>query len=290
MYHSPLRYPGGKTKITPLVSKIIEGTGIRECTYIEPFAGGAGVALSLLFNGKADRIVINDYDKAVYSFWRAVKEDGDELIQMIEETPITIDEWLNQKRIFYRRSNNYSVDLAFSTFFLNRTNRSGIMNAGPIGGYSQTGNYKIDARFNKVDLIKRIRKIMEYRDFIHVYNKDIIKFIKLIYPKFSDDAFIYFDPPYYNKGKDLYKNFLDASDHKRISQSIIENVHSDWIVTYDRCDEILDIYSDLPKAYFDLNYSLANNGKGTEVLIMKNPSYLPEQEELKRIGFDMKLN
>ena len=190
MNYSPLRYPGGKSKIAPLIQLIIKktcGTGI---TYVEPFAGGAGVALSLLIEGTVNQIVINDYDKAIYSFWRALKESPQELIRLIEHTPITIDEWKHQKDIYSTQNKKYSIELGFSAFYLNRTNRSGILSAGPIGGYNQTGNYNIDARFNRDALIGRIQEIARYRSQIVVYNKEIRSFIKCAIPKYQDHAFV----------------------------------------------------------------------------------------------------
>ena len=173
MNYSPLRYPGGKARLSPFIKLLIEKTGIQNPVYIEPYAGGAGVALSLLIDGVVDEIVINDYDKAVYAMWRAILEDTETFIRLIEETPVNVNEWHNQKAIYLERNKKYSVELGFAAFFLNRTNRSGIIsNAGPIGGFDQTGNYTIEVRYNKTDLIDRVREIANHRDSIHLYNKD----------------------------------------------------------------------------------------------------------------------
>lgn len=196
MNYSPLRYPGGKSRIAPLIRLIIRGLERPEITYIEPFAGGAGVALSLLLEGDVQKIVINDYDKAIYSFWRAIKENPQAIIDLVEHTPITIEEWQRQKEIYNTQNNRYSIELGFSAFYLNRTNRSGILSAGPIGGYAQNGNYKIDARFNRETLIQRIQNIAAQRSRIVVYNKDIRSFIKRVIPRYAHSAFVYFDPPY----------------------------------------------------------------------------------------------
>ena len=203
---SPLRYPGGKNRLAGFISLVIQNLNLPNCTYVEPFAGGAGVALSLLLDGTVDNIVINDYDKAIYSFWRAVKQEPAALIKRIENTPVTIEEWHKQKHV-YSVATSYSLDLAFATLFLNRTNRSGILNAGPIGGYSQSGDWKLDVRFDKEALITKIAAISEHRKNIVVYNKDIISLLRNYAPGFGDNVFFYFDPPYYNKGQKLYKNF-----------------------------------------------------------------------------------
>ena len=147
--YSPLRYPGGKSKLAPFVSLAIKKANLQNPVYIEPFAGGAGTALELLFNGIVDEIVINDYDKAIYSMWRAILTNTRKFIYFIENTPLNDVEWRKQKKIYTTQNKKYSIELGFATFYLNRTNRSGILSAGPIGGHNQTGNYLIDARFNK---------------------------------------------------------------------------------------------------------------------------------------------
>ena len=202
---TPLRYPGGKTKLYLLVKELIK---VNNCkTYIEPYAGGAGVALKLLFNNDVQKIMINDFDKAIYSFWYSVLNYTDELVKKIEETPITMEEWYIQKNIYENKSNSNSIlELGFATLFLNRTNRSGILKAGVIGGKSQEGNYKLDCRFNKVELIKKIKKIASFKSRIKLYNLDAEVFIRRNVSK-TKDSFTFFDPPYYKKGPGLYTNF-----------------------------------------------------------------------------------
>ncbi len=288
MNYSPLRYPGGKSKLAPFISVLIKKSGILNPIYIEPFAGGAGVALYLLFNSIVDEIVINDYDKAIYSMWRALLTETEKFITAINDVNLSVEEWKNQKRIYTECGNKYSFDLGFATFYLNRTNRSGIIKAGPIGGFDQTGNYLIDARFNKSDLIKRIEEIAKHKSKIHLYNKDIRTFISSYLPKYQSRAFVYFDPPYYEKGKSLYKNFFTAKDHKDIFDKI-KHLNCMWLVTYDDVPEIIDIYSDYTCKRFDLIYSLANNGKNSEIMFVSDNSLWPTEQELQEEKIDINL-
>ena len=234
---SPLRYPGGKYRLSPFVRLAINNLNIQNCTYIEPFAGGAGVALSLLLDGTANRIVINDYDKAIYSLWRAIKNEPHALIRLIKNTPVDINEWNKAKNI-YSTATSYSLELAFATLFLNRTNRSGILNAGPIGGKKQDGDWKLDVRFDKTAIIEKIEKIASHKDSITIYNKDIISLLHNYVPNLGNNVFIYFDPPYFKKGQKLYKNFFDPKDHQTIRDVIMNEITSPWILTYDRKDSI----------------------------------------------------
>lgn len=266
MADSPLRYPGGKARIAPLVHKIISGYSPSINTYYEPFCGGAGVALYLLMNNIVDSISINDYDRAIYSFWRAVLFDTDRLIAKIEKTPISIEEWGRQKYT-YLNSTRYSVDYAFATLFLNRTNRSGIISAGPIGGYRQESIWKIDARYNKNTIIKRIIAISEYKKCININNMDIRRYIRT--RRFDRRSFIFFDPPYVNNSKRLYKNALSLKDHSEIAEVIKGVCDAKWIVTYDDTELIRDLYSDCALSNLTIQYSVANKRKENELMICR---------------------
>ena len=278
MFYSPLRYPGGKSRLTPLVNFLIAKADLKGATYIEPFAGGAGVALTLLLEGVVEQIVINDLDKAIYSFWRALKEEQKSLINLIYKTPITIDEWKRQQTI-YREGKQYSTELAFAALFLNRANRSGIITGGPIGGYDQSGDWALDARFNKDAIVERIVAISNKKNAIKVYNKDVITLIDNYFPRYTDNAFVYFDPPYYNKAKRLYKNALTHSDHERISKRILGKIGCHWLLTYDDVPEIRKLYDGQDIKCFDLNYSAANKGRASEIILCSNPHLFPTKEE-----------
>lgn len=276
---SPLRYPGGKSRLAGFIRIAIQNLEIQDCTYVEPFAGGAGVELTLLLDGTVNRIVINDYDKAIHSFWRAVKQEPKALIDRIIETPVTIDEWYRQREL-YSSATTYSLDLAFATLFLNRTNRSGILNDGPIGGYSQSGEWKLNVRFDKDAIIEKTNSISKEKRKTAIYNKDIISFLRNYAPTFEGDLFFYFDPPYYNKGQKLYKNFFTPQDHQRIHDVITQEVAAPWIITYDDVSQIAEMYRDYETRRFDLTYSAANKGTASELMIFSDVSSCPTPKQL----------
>lgn len=280
---SPLRYPGGKSKLVPFISLLIKKSGLTAPIYIEPFAGGAGVGLELLFKGEVEEIVINDYDKAIYSMWRAILTETQKFVTLIRTATFDDNEWKKQKKIYLTQNSKYSLELGFATFYLNRTNRSGILSAGPIGGHNQTGNYRMDVRFNKDDLIKRVNKVASFKHKIHLYNQDVRSFVKYYGAKYFDKAFIYFDPPYYQKGKQLYKNFLNHKDHVEIKKLVVK-LRCPWIVTYDNVAEIKGIYDGYPAYKYDLYYGVANGGMNSEVLFFSDASLVPTQKELDDNG------
>jgi len=258
---TPLRYPGGKSRLGPWFGELMRHNNISGGSYVEPYAGGAGAAMYLLLSHYVNNIYINDIDPAIYAFWFSVLNDTDALIEKIENTELTVEEWRFQKDIYKNHGNASKLDLGFATFFLNRTNRSGILTAGIIGGINQNGNYKMDARYNRVNLIERIRNIADYNDNIHLYNLDALDFIDTIKPNLSNKALIYFDPPYYEKGSQLYRNHYNHNDHSKISKTIT-SLKTPWTLTYDNCQQIKKLYKDSKGIEFSLNYSTTNK-KGT---------------------------
>ena len=278
MNPSPLRYPGGKYKMYEYVAQLIQENNCN--TYIEPFCGGAAVALELLFDGVVKKIVINDYDYTIYCFWDSVLHRTDEFIKMVLQVDVSMEEWYKQKAIREDLDSYNSLEIGFSTFFLNRTNRSGIIDkAGPIGGFSQQGDYLINCRFNKERLVAQIKKIGEKRDSIKVYNLEALDFINDVILK-TRKAFIFFDPPYYGKGPGLYTNFYCHGDHANLAQAILEKLKNrKWIVTYDNVNAIKSMYSKVNSVEFELKYSLQSKRSGSEVMFFSKQIHRPEQEK-----------
>ena len=280
MYYSPLRYPGGKGKLASFMEYMIDQLGHRGGTYIEPFAGGAGIAMELLLRNVVSRIVINDYDKAVWSFWRVILTETDRFVEEIRTVPLTMDEWQKQHEILVTQNDKYSFELGFAAFYMNRTNRSGIIKGGVIGGQEQAKDWKMDVRFKREELVTRIQRIAARKKDIKLYNKDVNSFIKNYLPLYEENALIYFDPPYFRKGQQLYMNFFNYKDHVRIEQEIREHVNCDWIITYDYEPQIEEIYHNYNLRLYDLNYSVSTKRKANELMIFKDGIIIPSDEEL----------
>lgn len=275
-FYSPLRYPGGKGKISDYMKLIIRENNLLDGIYVEPFAGGAGIGLSLLCNEYVSDIIINDLSKSIYAFWYSILNYTDELCELIYNTPVTVDEWYNQRSIQDSSDNPSILELGFSTFFLNRTNRSGILKGGIIGGIEQEGKYKIDARFNKDNLIRRIKKISRYKDRIKVYNLDAADLIKNVIQKLPENSLIYLDPPYFKKGKHLYENYYKEDDHASLANLIINQIKQYWIVTYDNTPKISKLYKKCYQRTYSLSYSAAKKYKGSEIMIYSDNMSVPE--------------
>lgn len=266
--NSPFRYPGGKSQLYPYVKHLLDINDVKG-TYIEPFAGGAGVAIELLLHNDVEQIVINDYDKSIHSAWNVIINHKHELIEFIKESPISFENWLVQKSIHEQnKEKQNSISGGLATFYLNRTNVSGIIKGGPIGGKNQTGKYKIDARFNKQSLIEKIERISQYRDKIILMNEDANQLTKIIKSKFDPkNTFIFFDPPYYTQGKNLYMSFIDPSEHQKLFNNIKNLNDFKWIVTYDTASEINDIYKSINNSFtYTLNYTANRRRKANEYL------------------------
>lgn len=282
-FSTPLRYPGGKGKFAHFIKSIFEANDLLDGHYAEPYAGGAGVALELLFHEYASKIHINDLDYAVYAFWHSAVHDTDLLCKLIWDTPVTIEKWHEQKYILSNMQNFSIVEVALATFFLNRTNRSGILKAGVIGGQGQSGTWKLDVRFNKEDLIKRIELIGRFKDRISVYNLDAIDFISTIDKEINSKTLIYLDPPYYVKGAGLYRNFYTHQDHVEIAQSL-SNIGHPWIVSYDDVPQIKEIYKQYRQDEYFLSYTAQEKKKGSEVMIYGPTIKVPNEINLDKAG------
>lgn len=273
-YPSPLRYPGGKKKLIGFVKDVIECNDLLGGTYIEPFAGGASVALSLLFTEYINNIVINDIDRSIYAFWYSVINNTEDLCRLIRDTPVSVEEWDRQRAVQEHKIDCDTLELGFSTFFLNRTNRSGIVKGGIIGGREQTGKWKIDCRYNRTDLIKRIEKIALYANRIELHNQDAIDFINSIRPILDASVLIYFDPPYYNPGAALYANFYTPDDHRELSE-FIKRLECKWMLTYDYTPDIIELYRDSDRRLLTLSYTAAQKIRGSEMIAFSDNFVVP---------------
>ena len=281
-FYSPLRYPGGKTRLASFIGSMIKENNLLGVDYVEPYAGGAGVALSMLFEEYASSITINDIDRSIYAFWHSVVHSNDRLCESIENIEVNIPNWIRARQTQSNKRNKNLFDLGFSTFFLNRTNVSGIIKGGVIGGIKQKGAYKIDARFNKKELIERIQKIDRFRDRINVSNKDGLELLK----KINKRSFIYLDPPYVNKAKGLYINSYTEKDHLALAQFLQQKIirKNYWITSYDETSFILNSYNHCRKRLFWSNsYGASNITNAREVIFVANN--LHTKKSLKYLRF-----
>lgn len=252
--------------MSDFVLGLIRKNQLEDCHYVEPYAGGAGVALSLMFMEAVSEIHLNDLNRSVYAFWHSAINYTDELVRRVRVTRVTVREWERQKEVQSRAGRAALMDLGFSTFFLNRTNRSGILDGGMIGGRSQTGKWKIDARFNKDDLVERIRRVGRYRSRIHLYRRDASELLTQLVPDLPVRSFLYLDPPYFVRGQDLYDNHYAAADHATIANQVRNEIGLPWMVSYDNAPEIRKLYRGLRVRKYHLPYSAGTRYRGMELL------------------------
>ncbi len=275
---NPLRYPGAKRQLVPYITNLLESNNLAGCTFFEPYAGSAVVGLELLKKNIIIKLILVERDVLIYSFWKCVFTHCDDLCKRIESLSIDLDCWLSFKPLRNITSpNDYDlIDLGVAGLFFNRTNFSGIINANPIGGINQTSSYKINCRFNKPVLIDLIKKLSLFKDKIEVHWDDALKFMNKTKSSFiSDTCFVYFDPPYYAKGKQMYRHYYTSSDHKALASFVRQSVYFDWLISYDDEPYICGLYSGMGAKYrpFYLDYS-ASSGKrslGKELLISNLP-------------------
>lgn len=270
---TPLRYPGGKTQLAPFVSELLRTNDLLQCVYCEPFAGGAGIACRLLLDGTIAEAWINDIDPAIYAFWHSVLNSTEQLCERIADAEVNIDEWHQQRKIHAEERANL-LDLGFATLFLNRTNRSGILKGGVIGGLSQTGKYPIDCRFGRDELIRKIRRIALYKEQIHLTCIDARRYISSELKKLPKHALVNVDPPYYRAGPDLYTNAYVHKDHLSLAKEVRKMSHR-WMMTYDDVPEISDMYEGLRQYRKTLTYYAQVKRSAAELLILSDSLIVP---------------
>jgi DNA adenine methylase len=265
---SPLRYPGGKGALYSRLRRLIRSSGLSGCTYVEPYAGGVGAGLGLLVTGQVERVVINDLDPAIYAFWATLTEDPESLIEKIATAKLSVAEWRRQREIYLDQEGSNLASRGFATFYLNRTNHSGVLNGGPIGGLDQTGKYKIDARFNRAELSERIRVLGLYAAKIEVCAEDGVSVIRRHGRK--KNTFIYADPPYFEKAGSLYLNAFGSEDHERLAKALNKLAGQPWLLTYDDVPEVHELYAERRRRSFELHYSAHRVTAATEIAVFSD--------------------
>jgi DNA adenine methylase len=274
---SPLRYPGGKSALASLLIGVRRLNGLGGHSIAEPFAGGAGASLSLLYLEETSRILINDADPAIYAFWWALTHKSRDFLRMLAETRVTISEWKRQRAIYRTGSSISRVRRGFAAFYQNRCNRSGIiMNGGPIGGIGQAGPWKLHARYSRTELARRCAKVAEYRDRIAASCEDGLNTIARLDP---NNTFFIIDPPYFHKGPTLYLNTLTAQYHEALAEALRAMAGGSWVLTYDDCREVRRLYRGWAVVRpFRLRYTAAQRRVGRELLITPKWLRLPTQQ------------
>ena len=281
---SPFRYPGGKSAMSGLLREVRSLNALGQAPVAEPYAGGAGAALSLLISEATPEVLINDADPAMHAFWWTLKMRPRQLLDRLSATRVSMAEWHRQRDIYRQGRRASRVDRGFAAFYLNRCNHSGIIvNGGPIGGPKQRGKWKIDARFNKQGLRARLERLIEYRDRISVSNEDGIDFVRNLR---GTDTFLFIDPPYFEKGPLLYLNDLGPAYHRRLAQVLRAKPEEAWVLTYDDCEFIRRLYEPWADVRsFSLRYAASRTRMGREVMITPRWMHLPSSQDSKAVDW-----
>ena len=286
LFLSPLRYPGSKRRLVRYIENVLELNSLSPKLYIEPFVGGASVAINLLLENKVDQAILMDIDPYIANFWEIIFFDTEWLIDQIESIDVSLEKWHK----FKKQNPQTKREYALACLFLNRTSFSGIIRneIGPLGGRDQKSEYKIDCRFPRKTLIKRIRKISEKRESIFgiwdcSWEIGINRIMKLQksgeLP--TEDLFLYFDPPFFERANKLYRHYFHADDHIKLRDVLIE-MQDPWVLSYDAANQVESLYgkalrnrkNGAKRKNIDIYYSLAQLSErrvAKEVIISNLP-------------------
>lgn len=290
---SPLRYPGSKRRLVAYIRAVLQMNGLRPELLVEPFAGGASVALQLLHDGVVERIGLADKDPMIAAFWKTVFWDSDWLIEQVCSIDVSLHQWMKLKKADHLERR----ERALACLFLNRTSFSGILapGAGPIGGRQQASDYGISCRFPREKLARRIRQAAELRGRVaFVWQTSWHETLHRIgckqrERKLSDDVFYYFDPPFFEKADRLYRFSFRDADHAKLRDAVLK-LDKDWLLSYDSAERVSELYSHAkigPRHIGTIYTTSARNGRGAaREVLLSNLARLPEIDKLCRLPGD----
>ena len=248
---SPLRYPGGKSKMIPLIVEILD---MQKDVFVEPFCGGASVGLSLLQAGVINKLVLNDLDFGIYALFWTICNHPDLLFKKIDQFVPTRDTFFSFRDAIQNDYHNCQLeDAAFIFLIVNRLAFSGICKANPKRSLSD--------RYNPQELKRRINAIYKLHDKITVLNMDANDVIHEYY--WNKKTTLFIDPPYYEKGKQLYHKYFSKEDHQELAASLNELYCTypgcaDIIITYDNNELIRKLYPNSEQHIIGRKFCIAN--------------------------------
>lgn len=265
-YKSPLRYPGGKASLSGVIARIVKDQKLEGCRVFEPYAGSAAVSIALVGAGVCTSGSISERDPLLYSFWKCVFTNPAKLLRRINKTEISLQTWHELRPLLdLDEPDESQADLlAFAALFFNRTNFSGVIHSGPIGGQTQSSDYAIDCRFNREELADRVDRLATLGEKIDVQFADALDVIKA--QRNKRGAFFYIDPPYFLQGKKLYRYNYRLSGHIALADALRKAKFS-WLLSYDNHDVIENLYEDFHNVYQEFRYSSRMPKKENELLI-----------------------
>lgn len=261
MIKSPLRFPGGKSRAVKSISQLIPDFD----EYREPFLGGGSVFLYAKQRFPDKKFWVNDLHFDLFKFWEISQKDCAGLTGKIDElrNMLPVGRELH-KFLKLNLASFEDLERAAAFFILNRITFSG---TSLNGGFSQSA---FTGRFTE----SSIRRLNDFADLINgtkITNLDYENLVK----SEGKNVFIYLDPPYhsakrsalYGKRGQLHKTF----DHERFAQTMKNCVHN-WLITYDDCDYIRELFSFAEIRPWELVYGMRNvsrksDQKGRELFI-----------------------
>jgi DNA adenine methylase len=147
-------------------------------------------------------------------------------------------------------------------------------------GMTQSSPYKIDCRFNKVQIAKSIRESSALIQTVDIIFGDGINFLEDHALAMKAHSFVYIDPPYVTNGHKLYRYFFDEPEHERLADAVDE-LRTPWLISYDNHQLIRDLYIGEQAKFVKTYQSLKGSRFVKEILLMSPDLIPPARESVK---------
>ena len=267
---SPFRYPGGKTWLAPHVKTWLGNLKIKPALFVEPFAGGGIISLTVAYEDLSDQIIMVEIDEDVSSVWRTIFEgDAEWLVERIMAFNMTFENVQN----CLNTCPNALKERAFQTILRNRISHGGILAQG--AGVMKNGeNGKgLASRWYPATLKSRIEQITKLKGRIKFIQGDGLEIIN----QYANEtnAVFFIDPPYTagkkSAGRRLYTHF--DLDHPELF-TLASTIQGDFLMTYENADEVKTLASEHGFEYAPISMQNRHNAVQKELLVSRALSWL----------------
>lgn len=272
---SPLRYPGGKSRIWEHLAAQYTQAPLGELDaeiWFEPFAGGLGAGLKMLQESIIGELWFCEANRGLGALWGELVANPTALIDTVSSLPerMSLDVYQEALAVLAAPDSYPQLQVAVAALVVNRCSRSGMVTptTGPIGGKQQDGKYRVGDRWNLPRTISTLEKLAPLTRYMRFVGPDGISALAgLPNSGFAEEVFVFADPPYVGAGQRLYQHGLDESGHRALADALHDLDETHWVLAYDEAPLVRELYEGLHIQEYTLHHTANRSKSGAELLI-----------------------